>query len=82
MLESNVFPPPVSDFENKFDDIVYVPDFFQNFQPPKLTNPFEPRLREALIAWLDRFRPIELAWRQLNEKRRVELAQHQEEHVQ
>lgn len=82
MLETNVFPPPVSDFEKKFDDIVYVPDFFQKFQPPKLTNPFERRLREALVAWLDRFKPIELEWRKFNEKRRAELAVHQEDNVQ
>lgn len=81
MLETNVFPHPAPEFEKKFDDIVYMPDFFQNFQPPKLSNPFQNGLREALIAWLHRFKPIELEWRQLIEQRRADLARQQDERV-
>lgn len=81
MLETNVFPHNAPEFEKKFDDIVYKPDFFQNFQPPKLSNPFQNGLREELIAWLHRFKPIELRWRQLYKERRAELAKQQNERV-
>lgn len=81
MLETNVFPHSAPEFEKKFDDIVYTPDFFQNFEPPKLSNPFQNGLREALIAWLHRFKPIELEWRQLIKKRRAESAKQQDERV-
>ncbi|KAH8396067.1 hypothetical protein KR222_002667 [Zaprionus bogoriensis] len=82
MLETNVFPHTATDFEQKFDDIVYMPDFYQNFQPPKLKNPFHRGLMEALNAWLQRFKPVELAWRQEQQQQQAQLEQQQEERLQ
>ncbi|XP_030568680.1 uncharacterized protein LOC115768282 isoform X1 [Drosophila novamexicana] len=82
MLETQVFPTATDDFEEKFDNIIYMPTFFQQFQPPQLTNPFLRDLQEALANWLVKFQPEEMAWRKLNKEAHKKLKQEQQKRLQ
>ncbi|EDW62512.2 uncharacterized protein [Drosophila virilis] len=82
MLETQVFPTATDDFEEKFDNIIYMPTFFQQFQPPQLTNPFLHDLQEALANWLVKFQPEEMAWRKLNKEAHKKLKQEQQKRLQ
>ncbi|XP_034482066.1 uncharacterized protein LOC117787606 isoform X2 [Drosophila innubila] len=67
ILESQLFPTDSETFENQFDEIIYKPEFLRDFQPPVLTNPFRRGLQDALVAWLEKFKPGEIAWRKLQQ---------------
>lgn len=77
-----MFPTATDDFEEKFDNIIYMPTFFQQFQPPQLTNPFLRDLQEALANWLVKFQPEEMAWRKLNKEAHKKLKQEQQKRLQ
>ncbi|XP_070075452.1 uncharacterized protein [Drosophila takahashii] len=56
ILESRLIPLKDEEFESEFDDIIYSPSFFRDFQVPELQNPFRSALLEALDAWMPAYR--------------------------
>ncbi|KAM8710964.1 hypothetical protein ACLKA7_017577 [Drosophila subpalustris] len=68
MLESQLFAAATDEFEDMFDDIIYKTEFLRDFEQPVVRNPFRRELQEALVAWLEKFKPVELAWRKLQEE--------------
>ncbi|KAH8368127.1 hypothetical protein KR084_007485 [Drosophila pseudotakahashii] len=56
ILESRLIPMKDEEFESEFDDIIYSPSFFKDFQVPELQNPFRSCLLKALDAWMPAYR--------------------------
>ncbi|XP_017051917.1 uncharacterized protein LOC108095347 isoform X2 [Drosophila ficusphila] len=65
MLESRLFPWDDEEFEWTFDDIIYSPSFYKEYQLPKLPNPFQAGLLEALAAWMPAYRKEQEKWIQI-----------------
>ncbi|EDW86517.2 uncharacterized protein Dwil_GK14609, partial [Drosophila willistoni] len=82
MLENGCYPMWGEDFEQKFDDIINDPEFYVNYQPPKIKNPFLWRLEKALESWLVKYKEEEEVWRQLYKEANVKLLKENEQHVQ
>ncbi|EDV34466.2 uncharacterized protein Dana_GF20949 [Drosophila ananassae] len=62
MLETRLFPMNDEEFEDLFDDIIYVPSFHSYYEVPEMQNPFHARLREALVAWMPSYRDEQQSW--------------------
>ncbi|KAH8264759.1 hypothetical protein KR044_013436 [Drosophila immigrans] len=65
MLELQLFVSDSDKSEEQFDEIIYNPQFLRYFKPPKLANPFRCDLENALASWLEKFKRMELAWRNM-----------------
>ncbi|XP_052849817.1 uncharacterized protein LOC128260675 isoform X2 [Drosophila gunungcola] len=78
ILESRVIPLRDEEFETEFDDIIYSPSFYKDFQLPELSNPFRSGLLEALAAWMPAYRKEQEHWSQIYRKanQKVREAQH------
>lgn len=50
------------EFEELFDDIIYVPSFHSYYKVPEMQNPFRARLREALVAWMPSYQEEQQSW--------------------
>ncbi|XP_016983349.1 uncharacterized protein LOC108047610 [Drosophila rhopaloa] len=78
ILESRLIPLKDEDFEAEFDEIIYSPSFYMDFQLPELHNPFRSGLLKALAAWMPAYRKEQEHWariyKQANQK--VREAQH------
>ncbi|XP_030378837.1 uncharacterized protein LOC115627332 [Scaptodrosophila lebanonensis] len=76
MLENHTFPVDADNaFEDAFDKIIYAPDFFDKFKPPKLNNPFRINLENALASWLEKNKKEETELRKLYKEHKRKLKQ-------
>ncbi|EDW05505.2 uncharacterized protein Dmoj_GI11057 [Drosophila mojavensis] len=80
MLETDVFQPS-EEFEEQFDNIIYMPTFFQQFEMPKMVNPFRHDLQKALTEWLSKFKCEELCWRKVVDDSNEKIKEEKQNHV-
>ncbi|XP_023162074.2 uncharacterized protein LOC111593517 [Drosophila hydei] len=76
MLETQVFQA-TDEFEKLFDNIIYMPTFFQQFKLPQMANPLRHDLQQALADWLLKFQPEELAWQKVTQEANAKIKQEQ-----
>lgn len=76
MLETQVFQA-TDEFEKLFDNIIYMPTFFQQFKMPQMANPLRHDLQQALADWLLKFQPEELAWQKVTQEANAKIKQEQ-----